>query len=143
MKLCSYLDCEAETSLVYRNFAVCEDHFDNLVSIGRSAAVQAAEYHQLYEFPGICYVVLLPDGSVKIGYTNTEKLYRKRMSNLKSKYQAPVIQLTRLKGGFVAEAYLHERFKESRLPGVGERFAYSAEIADFIEANNRSLDVQH
>lgn len=136
MKFCSYLNCEALASLTYRNFAVCEVHFDDLASIGRSAALQAAEHHELSDFPGICYIVLLPDGAVKIGYTNTESLYRRRMSNLKSEYKGSVIQLTRLPGGFVAEAVLHERFKEYRLPGKGERFAYSAEIAEFVEANN-------
>ena len=98
----------------------------------RTAAVQSAKFHGLDKFPGICYIALLPDGSIKIGYSNTEELLEKRFKDLRRDYKAPVIPLATLKGGFVAEAVLHDKFKEHRLPGRGERFAYSPEIAHYV-----------
>lgn len=138
---CSYLlddqPCGADTAIAFMDFAVCEEHrevfAERLERNRRSIAVQAANHHPLEAFPGICYVVLLPDGTIKIGYSNTERLFTKRMTNLKCEQKAPIIVLAKLPGGFVTESVLHERFRESRLPGKGERFAYSPAIASFLE----------
>lgn len=136
---CSYLiegqPCGAATDFSYWNFAVCEEHVNSLYSIKRSNALQAASQHQLDAFPGICYIVLLPDATVKIGYSNTEALFSRRITDLTRAAGAPVILLLKIPGGFVAESVLHERFKDSRIPGFGERFAYSPEIAAFIAEN--------
>lgn len=98
----------------------------------RSLINQSLRYHTLDDFPGFCYFALLPDGCIKIGYSNTEPLVKSRMKSLSRQYSAPVIPLAVIKGGFVAEAYMHQRFEEYRLPGDGERFTYSAEMAEYI-----------
>ncbi|MBL3742836.1 T5orf172 domain [Mycobacteroides abscessus subsp. massiliense] len=98
----------------------------------RSLINQSLKYHSLDDFPGFCYFALLPDGCIKIGYSNTDDLVKSRMKSLSRQYQAPVIPLAVIKGGFVAEAHMHERFEAYRLPGDGERFTYSPEMAEYI-----------
>lgn len=120
----------------YANFYLCDEHIESMRSLmasrGRTAALQAAKQHELSAFPGICYIVLLPDGAVKIGYSNTDELLKKRITTLSREYKAPVVTLAKVPGGFVAEAVLHDKFQEYRLPGKGERFTYSPEIAKYI-----------
>jgi len=89
-------------------------------------------YVSLDDYPGYCYFALLPDGAVKIGYSNTRKLVDERMKSLSRQYGAPVIPLAVVRGGWVAEIYHHDMFSEYRFPGDGERFAYSAEMAHYI-----------
>lgn len=138
---CSWLDDDSGPQCggpaeVYKNLPLCEEHKLSLQKMldktKRSLALQAAPHHDLDDFPGLCYIVLLPDGFVKIGYSNTEKLLEKRFKSLTSDYGAPVVPLAVLKGGFVREAVLHELFDEHRVPGLGERFVYCAEIAHFL-----------
>jgi hypothetical protein len=97
-------------------------------------ALQAVGYHSFDEFPGLCYIVLLPDGCVKIGYSNTEKLLKQRFQSLGRSYGAPVVPLAVLSGGFVREAVLHDQFDLYRVPGNGERFHYSPELAEFLSS---------
>lgn len=131
----SYESCDEDASL-YRNLPLCEDHLEthksHLVDQVGATARQSADYHELSSFPGKCYFVLLPDGNVKIGYSNTDELLAKRMGALARVYHAPVIPLCVIDGGFVAEAVMHHRFREDRLPGNGERFRYSPAMAEFI-----------
>ena len=135
MSNCSYLvngqPCEA-AGTPYYNFAVCDEHKASLEWLKRATALQAASQHPLEAFPGVCYIALLPDGTVKIGYSNSDDLYHKRKQSLSREYGAPVVELLKMPGGFVAEAMLHDRFKELRIPGPGERFNYSPDIAEFI-----------
>lgn len=138
---CSWTHKESGTpcgkeATVYSNIPLCVEHIESLRGYfgtrSRTAALQAAKHHSLSEFPGLCYIVLLPDGNVKIGYSNTDDLLAERFKALGREYEAPVVKLAVIPGGFVAEAVLHDRFKEYRLPGLGERFSYSAELAEFI-----------
>src|SRR5690606_8624621 len=124
-----------ESDEVYMNLALCpihkEEHRGKVNFLKGSTARQAAKSHPLEAFPGWCYFVLLPDGSVKIGYSNTEKLLKTRFTVL-NREVGPIVKLAVIPGGFVAEAVMHERFKESRLPGKGERFRYTPEMAEFL-----------
>lgn len=119
----------------FMNVPLCETHqehfrrFNN--SVAQSEAARAANYHPLDSFPGFCYIVLLPSGLVKIGYSNTEKLLRNRLTDLRREY-GPLVVLATVKGGFVAEAVLHKRFSNYRVPGKGELFLYSYELAEYI-----------
>lgn len=98
-----------------------------------TVARQSARYHPFYTFPGLCYFGLLPDGKVKIGYTNTPTTLLDRMKTLKRQYGAPIHKLAVLRGGFVAEAVMHHKFKDDRLAGLGERFVYSPQMAEFLD----------
>lgn len=89
-------------------------------------------YGTLSDYPGYCYFALLPDGAVKIGYSNTRELVDSRMKSLGRDYGAPVIPLAIIGGGWVAEIYHHDKFADYRHPGLGERFTYSAEMANYI-----------
>lgn len=137
---CTWVDDAGEAcgepAEVYMNLVLCSEHTgeqQSRTALARgSLARQAAQYYDLNQFPGLCYFVLLPDGNVKIGYSNTEKLLRKRLLTLGRQYGAPVVKLAIIEGGFVAEAVMHDRFKESRLPGLGERFRYTAEMAEYL-----------
>ncbi len=124
----------------YMNVPLCETHQEKLRSfsnhVANSRAALAAKYHPLDSFPGFCYIVLLPSGLVKIGYSNTEKLLKKRMNDLRSQH-GPLVVLATLQGGFVAEAVLHRRFEAYRVPGRGELFLYSAELAEYINEVQR------
>jgi len=121
-----------EEATLFRNLFLCEDHIKDYFSRMRQTALQSAEHHELSDFPGLCYVALLSSGKIKIGYSNTEKLLHKRIQNLGYSTGGPVVVLKTMRGGFVAEAVLHERFKEHRVPGNGELFEYCSEIADFV-----------
>ncbi|QGJ88486.1 hypothetical protein SEA_KANELY_1 [Mycobacterium phage Kanely] len=142
MKCCYISDRETEElcgepeAEVYCNLPLCGVHKDAVRlmydSKARANPLLASKYHDLSAFPGICYIALLPDGFVKIGFSNTDELFSKRMRSLSSDYGAPVIPLITLPGGFVAEAVLHDRFKNDRQSGNGERFRYSPEMAEYI-----------
>lgn len=120
-----------EPAEIYSNLPMCETHQVEYSNRVGNTARQAAKQHPLGSFPGLCYFVLLPDGSVKIGYSNTEELLKKRLQSLKREL-GPIIKLAAIPGGFVAEAVMHDRFKKYRIPGRGERFTYSAEMAEFL-----------
>ena len=127
----------SEPAETYRNIPLCPEHQHEQVRRFGSTARQAARLHGLSSFPGFCYFALLPDSTIKIGYSNTEELLSKRFKDLSREYGAPVVKLAVIQGGFVAEAVMHENFKDDRLPGVGERFKYSPDMARFIaEANS-------
>ncbi|MEW2497145.1 GIY-YIG nuclease family protein [Streptomyces nodosus] len=107
---------------------------------------KSAEYLGTETFPGYCYVVLLPDETVKIGYSNTSETLQQRMKRLKresEKDHGPGFEvLAVLPGGCAMEAVLHHRFYKSRIMGRGERFEFSDEIQDFLAAAPRlSLDL--
>ena len=141
MNTCSWVIPDEErtcgdTGSVYCSFVVCEDHKEQFRNwnelMKRANALQASKIHELDSFPGYCYIMLLPNGNIKIGYSNTEKLLKTRITTLSREYGAPVVLLKTIKGGFVAEAMLHDRFKHLRLPGVGEQFKYGPGLAEFI-----------
>jgi hypothetical protein len=126
-----------DVAVTYMNHLhLCETHIIStrllFGSTVRTAALQSAKIHPLDSFPGLCYIALLPDGSVKIGYSNTEQTLARRFKQLSWQYKAPVLPLAAIKGGFVAEAVLHDRFAAYRIPGIGERFYYSSELAEYI-----------
>ena len=121
---------------VFRNIPLCETHIDLFQKRSyrdkTSVAVQSSKYHPIQSFPGTCYIVLLPTGYVKIGYSNNEKLFESRLKSLSRQYEAPVVLLAKLPGGFVQESVLHRKFEDDRIPGPGEVFQYSPQIAKFI-----------
>lgn len=127
-----------EPATPYANLLLCLDHQDRIRARASSGAGtvarQSAKYHPFYTFPGLCYFALLPDGKVKIGYSNTPTTITERMKALGRQYGAPLIKLAVIKGGFVAEAVMHDRFKDSRCSGIGERFNYTAEMAQFLDS---------
>ena len=135
---CCWFDekqCSLEAE-VFRNIPLCETHIDLFQKRSyrdkTSTAIQSSNYHPIESFPGICYIVLLPTGYVKIGYSNNEKLFENRLKDLSRQYEAPVVLLAKLPGGFVQEAVLHREFEDDRIPGPGEVFRYSPLIAKFI-----------
>jgi len=124
----------------YNHQALCEAHLqdtkDRVENLKRSAALQSAKIHGYDKFPGFCYFALLPDGCVKIGYSNTIDLLNNRIKVLSREYKAPVVPLKIISGGFIAEAVMHDRFKHLRLPGNGERFQYGPDIAEFVASDD-------
>lgn len=141
MLTCGWYDYDTEACCglegePYISFVVCQEHkslFAARQAVWRqSTARQSAQYFDLSEFPGFCYFALRPDGTVKIGYSNTDVLLRERFRTLSRELDGPVIPLAVIHGGFVAEAVMHDRFREYRIAGTGERFQYSGEMAKFI-----------
>lgn len=127
--------CGAESKIT-SNLNLCPDHREVIrskwESKGKTEILRTLNYHPLEAFPGVCYIALMPDGLVKIGYSSTDKLYEKRIKALSRQSGAPVIELATVRGGFVAEAFLHDKFQEFRVEGPGERFTYSPEIAQYL-----------
>ncbi len=128
--------CNQDAS-VWNNFAVCEEHLESLryklESMKRGTAVQTGKFHGVNKFPGLCYTALLPSGKIKIGYVNDNQRLKARVTDLSREHGGAVVLLKVIDGGFVAEASLHTRFQEDRMPGPGELFSYSPRIAQFIE----------
>lgn len=127
------------------NFFLCPEHQEahrqRMIQNAGGTARQSAQYHDLSAFPGFCYFAALPfDRSrkgldafvVKIGYSNTRELVDERMKSLTRQYDALVKPMLIIPGGFVAEAVMHDRFRESRLPGAGERFTLLPDIAQYL-----------
>jgi hypothetical protein len=108
--------CGAEASF-YHNFMLCDPHQIEMSSKIGQTARQAAGYYPLGAFPGWCYVVQMDDGYIKVGYSNNDETLGRRIDDLK-----PLAVLFVIPGGFVAEAILHERLSDCRVPGRGERF---------------------
>src|SRR5690606_5733438 len=118
---------------IRRNLTLCAEH--ELLMLGRSGLqtatiTQTLKYHELSDFPGYCYVVLLSNGSVKIGYTNTAEFFLGRLRAIHKDHDGPVVVLSVFKGGCVAEHVMHNRFRDSRISG--EVFAYSPELAALV-----------
>lgn len=140
MYRCSYVESDGdvacnEVAELFAHLPLCEEHRDSVrqfhQTLRRSTAVQSAKVLNPYTFPGKCYIVLLTSGHVKIGYSNTEELLQRRMTTLKREL-GPIVQLLVTEGGFVMEAFLHDKFNHLRVPGNGELFEYGEEIATFI-----------
>lgn len=133
--------CGNEDSQVHNHVELCAEHKEvqrvKWESKGRGNILRSLDYHPLDAFPGFCYIALMPDGLIKIGYSNTDELYGKRLVSLSRQAGAPVIELAKIPGGFVAETYLHEKFRAYRVPGPGERFTYSPEIAEYISSTKK------
>ncbi|GAA3500293.1 hypothetical protein GCM10019016_073990 [Streptomyces prasinosporus] len=96
-----------------------------------------AGYSGVESFPGYCYFLLLPGETVKIGYSNTEETLKRRIKDLTRECEkefgpGSCEVLAVIKGGYAAEAVLHHRFRDSRIPGYGERFHLSDDILDFL-----------
>ncbi|MFJ1976194.1 GIY-YIG nuclease family protein [Streptomyces albogriseolus] len=126
--------CGASAEVRY-SLPLCDEHLSGFYR-GRTYTIrQSAAIHGVESFPGYCYVVLLPDETVKIGYSNTEETLKKRFRDLKREAEkdGPGFDvLAVMTGGCAMEAVLHYRFEKSRIPGLGERFEFSGEIQDFL-----------
>ena|SRR5690606_3461051 len=143
MTACSWVDkdtlaiCGNRDASVYGNQYLCNRHTEDVRDyryyLKRANALQAAKVIPYDQFPGYCYVILLPDDLVKIGYSSSEDGLNDRLRKHRKSYGEATL-LARLPGGFVAEAVLHDRFKHDRLPGVGEVFTYSEAIREFINS---------
>jgi hypothetical protein len=108
----------------FHNLVLCDIHKIALSHKISAEPRRAATYHRLDVFPGICYVVLLANGYVKVGYSNNRALLKNRMETLN-----PVFVIDELPGGFVTEYVLHYEMSEYRVPGVGEIFDCSVNEA--------------
>lgn len=121
---------------VYYCIPLCHEHLSVFYSSRTKTIRQTVAYHGAEAFPGYCYVALLPNEMIKIGYSNTEETLNRRFHDLRRDYERDMgpgfTVLAVLKGGVAMEAVLHHRFRESRIPGPGERFEFSDEIQDFL-----------
>lgn len=141
-------DCLRVAEGVQRNIPLCDDH--RAVDERRRAKARITGARQgfklkspvpLDEYPGICYVILLPNANVKIGFSWNQVNLDRRFYDLSKEHEGTVIPLTKLPGGWVTESLLHDVFAEERLPGE-EEFRYSARIAQFVADANAGLDLR-
>lgn len=147
-KQCSWVSvgtrpCDESASL-WHNLVLCDEHKVQLTSKLTGTIRGAAKHHPINAFPGVCYAILTPSGYVKIGYSNKEYLFKKRIRNLDSQHEGRVALLAKLPGGFVAEALLHYQLARHRLPGSGELFYphpdVAAAIRDIAQTSNGSIE---
>ncbi|MEV5868458.1 GIY-YIG nuclease family protein [Streptomyces tendae] len=130
------MQCGKEAGIYYC-LPLCDEHLLSHYDSRTQPLRQTAQHHRPEAFPGYCYVVRLGDGSVKVGYSNTEETLRARLKRLQRESERDhgnqdFSTLAILSGGVVTEAVLHHQFRESRIPGRGERFTFSEEIQDFL-----------
>lgn len=103
----------------------------------RPPVIESVHKHYPWEqFPGLCYIALLPDGFIKIWYSATHDLFKKRMQGLSRDYGASVIPLALLNGGPFREAVLHKKFQHLRARVSGEKFSHGPEIAELLQTEN-------
>lgn len=114
--------------------ALCSDHslaFDRKLAMTKTTTLrQSARVLGSDAYPGYCYIVLLGDATIKIGYSNTEATLAVRLHTLGTETGSCTV-LRVLPGGFVAEAVLHDRFSEFRDWTGSERFRVCPEILEF------------
>ncbi len=129
------IQCGSEAGIHYC-IPLCNEHLSVFYSSRTKTIRQTATYHGAEIFPGYCYVVLLPDETVKIGYSNTKDTLKKRFQDLRRQFEREYgpgfTVLAVLRGGVAMEAVLHHRFRASRIPGPGERFVFSEDIQDYL-----------
>ena len=119
---------------------VCDGHFWELhaqhPSVGPAVIESMHKHYPWEQFPGLCYITLLPDGFIKIGYSSTQDHFKKRMQRLSRDYGASVIPLALLYGGPFREAVLHKKFQHLRARVPGEKFSHGPEIAELLRTEN-------
>ncbi len=128
--------CCGKPASVVDHLALCEKHA-RIISSRRSKGIlglaqQSTRFHPIESFPGYCYFALLPDGMIKIGYSNTEELIAHRMESLSENLGGTVLLLQTFPGGFVAESLYHHKFVADREAGFGETFRLSEDIMRFL-----------
>ncbi|MFI7431325.1 hypothetical protein ACIBPB_30450 [Micromonospora sp. NPDC049836] len=90
---------------------------------------------------GVTYLVELPNGNVKIGYSRDHETLAIRLTSLSSQFSGKVHLLATVAAGETYEAVLHARFSDYRhwnapleqFYGVDELYDYAEEIG--LEAN--------
>ncbi|MFJ3984876.1 GIY-YIG nuclease family protein [Streptomyces fungicidicus] len=112
---------------VQANLPLCPDHHQ--ARTYREKAKRGAELLRYFkenpEAPrsaGWCYIVHLPDCTVKVGMVGTEGRLSARLAELHEDFGGNVDILAVLPGGKDTEAVLHSHFGSIRIPGKGERF---------------------
>jgi|SRR5882672_8196478 len=89
--------------------------------------------------PGQTYIIGLPNGRVKIGFTAGETMgLLKRYQDISRENRQKVNPLATIKGGWTMESLLHYRFNDSRVAGKGEQFTYSGELFEFISSTGQT-----
>lgn len=137
MAKCVYRDhdtmvkCVRSDAIFYRGVYLCPDHAHRMLTPHGNLARHYVAYYGA-DLPGFCYIAALPGGLIKIGSSRDPKTLRLRFSALSKDYGATIRPLTILHGGLVAEMALHHKFADAWLPGAGERFRLTPELAEFI-----------
>ena len=114
------------------HIALCPKHRPALRTWQRS--IIADLYQQLPEAPhtpGYTYVVKVPDGAYKIGYTGKDDVRPRLMSLHRQLGQLEVVGI--LKGGWSLEAVLHHQWIDCRLEGYGERFEPNDTMSKWLD----------
>jgi hypothetical protein len=132
---CVFIDdgttCGADAA-IYQGLSVCDRHLA-ILAIRRRGGIDGriAEYFATFpdaeHVPGWTYVLLLPNGRVKLGYTSNDLLGRFQEAHRKR--GSRVIVLAVAPGGWTRESLLHWRFREHRVDELGEQFQLAPEIA--------------
>lgn len=109
---------------------------DNTYTYAQVLAVKARTISELYakgqlteHSTGVTYIIKLPNGLVKIGFTTA--LFN-RLTRLSTIHGAKVVPLAVLTGGFTQEQCLHHRFKDYRQWVTGEMFNPADELMSFV-----------
>lgn len=99
-------------------------------------AVEYANDPSLPHSPGATYILRLPNGNIKIGYTRggrgMAQALQSRWSSLSRDFGGRVYPLAVVRGGVTMELFLHWKFDEYRLVGLPrEQFEASDDLSLF------------
>lgn len=144
---CGYNGCDEDEEIIFFNINLCLNH-KAVVFHELKYTLFTKEIAKLYlenklhnHSEGFCYIVELPTGNIKIGYSSREDLLYSRFTSLHRENQDPSRPSRRLKilaileGGVTLEAVLHEKFNHLRLRNVfQEQFINSSEILLFAKS---------
>lgn len=131
--------CASAGAAAHWPIALCEEHrleFDHRLSLAKgTASRQSARVLGSDSYPGLCYIVLLGNGLVKIGYSNTDLTLNHRLNKLRKETGSCEV-LRVLTGGFISEACLHDRFSKHRVWSEQECFQPDPEILAFAASQD-------
>ena len=109
---------------------------DFSLSVLDQLAAEYAEDPNLPHSPGATYILRLPNGNIKIGYTRGDgglaRALQSRWSSLSRDFGGRVYPLAVVRGGVTMEMFLHWKFDEFRLVGLPkEQFQASGDLELF------------
>lgn len=140
--------CSELSELRNENIPLCKIHKSTLSNYytrraSRHIASLYNQGHLTKHSKGHTYIILLPNGNIKIGYSAVPEhgLYD-RWRNISREYGHHVKVISVIEGGRTMEALLHVKFDHLRvLDQLGEQFSPSAELIAFAIAQGTKHEI--
>ncbi len=139
MNTCALHGCDNPASTIKYNLDFCQEHqfygFNVLkVQMRGPFITKGLEDGFIMHSDGLTYIVALPNGNLKIGFSRDTRTLSNRLSVFADEFNGRIDVLAVLEAGMTMESYLHYRFMDYRIPYLTrEQFHDVPEIREFAE----------